>query len=650
MSRDRGSRSGAERGAAGSVRARAAILLALVSLALPLSVRVADAEEAIRFPDPDNPAVTSDGSVDRSGLRGLWFEWENQVHEGNLEGAARTAEEVQRLAKKFGVRRLTEMSLAAIASGRRAGSEGKKELADAAFAQALVFDPTLPDAEFAIGDHQFRSGNPAGAARHWALGFGKILENIIPRRSMQTSLAFILVIGAFASAIIAWLALTLRYVASFLHDVTERTEEKLGPLASRALGVALLFAPLFLGFSPPYALAFSLLVLWGYCTPLERIVASLAQLALALAPAAILTLADGAVAYRAPLLVGAVNLAEHRFDPAVIDRLEELLQESSAKDAELWWLLGSLYRDSGRNERALAYFKKALDLDPNLADAAINLGSVHYLEGDIPSSIEEYKKSLEIKDSAIANYNLSIAYNESSNFEEGTKRLGEAKRLDPGAVARWVIENRIQNADIPVDRAQRKSAALEGDVGALAGGAGRHFRNPMTVVVGALFLLTPFFHLARKFKLPYAGACVKCGRTYCRRCKAATESGIYCSQCVHIFLKKDGVAIDTKMAKVEEVKHYVRREAARRRWTSLALPGVAQFVSGHPFRGLLLGFAFFGALAGSLLLWRLYRPVMVATQVAGWSRGALAVVAVVIWLLANLRVLRPGRIESQVGS
>src|SRR6185295_2461859 len=69
-------------------------------------------------------------------------------------------------------------------------------------------------------------------------------------------------------------------------------------------------------------------------------------------------------------------------------------------------------------------------------------------------------------------------------------------------------------------------------------------------VIAALLAIIIWF---RRRKAGYANACIKCGRTFCHRCKSARESATYCTQCIHIYLKRDGVSLDTKRSKLEEV-------------------------------------------------------------------------------------------------
>jgi hypothetical protein len=84
---------------------------------------------------------------------------------------------------------------------------------------------------------------------------------------------------------------------------------------------------------------------------------------------------------------------------------------------------------------------------------------------------------------------------------------------------------------------------------------GRSIRNPLTV--GALAaLLIAIAIWARRRGAGFAGKCIKCGRTFCHRCKSAHESATYCTQCIHIYLKRDGVSLDTKRSKLADVQRY----------------------------------------------------------------------------------------------
>src|SRR6202022_816048 len=79
--------------------------------------------------------------------------------------------------------------------------------------------------------------------------------------------------------------------------------------------------------------------------------------------------------------------------------------------------------------------------------------------------------------------------------------------------------------------------------------------NPITIGAGLALILALLLWMKRRSS-GFAGSCIKCGRTFCHRCKSARESATYCTQCIHIYLKRDGVSLDTKRTKLEEVTNH----------------------------------------------------------------------------------------------
>ena len=134
----------------------------------------------------------------------------------------------------------------------------------------------------------------------------------------------------------------------------------------------------------------------------------------------------------------------------------------------------------------------------------------------------------------------------------------------------------------------------------------------------------------------YASECQKCGRAFCRLCKPSTESALLCSQCIHVYLKKDGVAIETKLQKLEDVRKRKAFEERVRGGLNVLLPGAAAFLDSR----VVLAAVAFGLFAFGLLaafwgphLAAVPRPTLsggltplgfwVAIALTGWLVGAL---------------------------
>ena len=164
-------------------------------------------------------------------------------------------------------------------------------------------------------------------------------------------------------------------------------------------------------------------------------------------------------------------------------------------------------------------------------------------------------------------------------------------------------------------------------------------RNPMTLGAILTVIMAPLIFKKRR-KAGFAGACIKCGRTYCLRCKSAHESTTFCTQCIHIYLKRDGVSMITKRAKLEEVSGYLGGVLTRNRWLATFFPGSAQMIEGHTIAGIIGAFVFVFFISLALLAGRL-APVLAPGDAARTLVRIVAIVlALVLWLFMTLPIYR----------
>jgi hypothetical protein len=165
------------------------------------------------------------------------------------------------------------------------------------------------------------------------------------------------------------------------------------------------------------------------------------------------------------------------------------------------------------------------------------------------------------------------------------------------------------------------------------------FTNPVTLGALLAALLTILLWLRRR-KNGYANACIKCGRTFCHRCKSSRESATYCTQCIHIYLKRDGVSLETKRQKLDEVQEYQAGATLRNRLFSTLLPGSGQLLEGRTMIGLLGLFLFLFFVVLAIAVGRL-APVLSPGATVQWLlRGGAVLLAVVVWLSFSLPVYR----------
>lgn len=79
--------------------------------------------------------------------------------------------------------------------------------------------------------------------------------------------------------------------------------------------------------------------------------------------------------------------------------------------AEAHYNLGVAYSMKGMHDEEVAEYRKAIELHPNYADPHYNLGTVYLNKGMFDQAIAEYKKAIEINPNlAEAHNNLAVAY------------------------------------------------------------------------------------------------------------------------------------------------------------------------------------------------------------------------------------------------
>ena len=83
-------------------------------------------------------------------------------------------------------------------------------------------------------------------------------------------------------------------------------------------------------------------------------------------------------------------------------------------EAQVRFSMGNYHQEEGEEEQALAWYLKAVESDPNLAEAHNNLGIIYKNRGEFHKAIAEYEKAVEIlrgvypeRDSSVAEPVLS---------------------------------------------------------------------------------------------------------------------------------------------------------------------------------------------------------------------------------------------------
>lgn len=118
----------------------------------------------------------------------------------------------------------------------------------------------------------------------------------------------------------------------------------------------------------------------------------------------------------------------------VVRLLRSAPSEASRRGAYDLYLEGCrLDEDEATMERAAEAYRKALELDPTLANAVTNLGNIAYRKGDVDEAERAYRRALNIDaNQPEAHYNLGYLRLEAGAQAQALEHFERALELDPG--------------------------------------------------------------------------------------------------------------------------------------------------------------------------------------------------------------------------
>lgn len=596
-------------------------------------------------------SLAIDARAQQMAPRDLWPQASAAARDGDFERAEKHTAELLGLGKTYGIRTFPVYASAAAALAGETGTS-TPELTKWAAATAGALDPRSPAVAFSDADRAMSRNDWSSAVASAVTGFvraaGNYRTNLLARADLLISAALAVVL----TAVVLALALFLRYGRSAAHDFRELLSARLTGGSVSVLAFALLFLPVFLWLGPVWLVFYWFAIFFGYAGIGERIAIAIVLAFVAVVPMVLSSTADTVAGVDSPIVQAAISGATESYQPDAVSRLREVIG-FAGNEAMLHVLMGNLESFEGREDQAAFHYRRAAELRPNYAGAHVNLGNLLFQNNEFPGAITAYEKAQQADpDLAIAFYNHSVAAGETYKFDQQAEMLELARKAN-----RSLIERLSRNPPPPtkkvvtyyppiqeaweVSRKVTRNPAARALFGNYSDfDAARATLNPLTI--GALLALVagPAFWWLRR-RRGFANACIKCGRTFCHRCKSARESATYCTQCIHIYLKRDGVSLDTKRRKLDEVNDYLLAMVRRNRILATLLPGSAQVVEGNPVSGVIGFFLFALFVVIAVLVGRLAPALGPAASMAQLLvRAAAVFCAVATWAVLAIPVYR----------
>jgi len=347
-----------------------------------------------------------------------------------------------------------------------------------------------------------------------------------------------------------------------------------------------------------------------------------------------------------------IRCRTNRIDMSMDGALTEHISPSDPLDKAFSTLLGGRYMLHGSYVKAQNIYHALLKEYPDDARAANNLGCVFFYENRYEEAIQQFSKAITNDPSmAIAYFNRSIARNKVFDFTGSQEDQQAARKLNPQLLEQSDLSQTEDWSPIPVwlslsatrsiatRLAESKPLSVQS---AIKPGTSIYalIFKPAFSTWAMLFLVGFLALLAVKKPSFFARACNKCGQPFCSRCKTSLEFESYCSQCVHLFIKQDGVSPEARLRKNYEVKHYRLTSRIAGAIFALLAPGSAHLLDGRAVTGTVILFLWCGLIAGFIApVFFLPYPLTVVTSTAPMKAAYLVVgggLSVALWVAFGL--------------
>lgn len=581
--------------------------------------------------------------------RDIWPQAAAAAREGDFDGAAARMGELQLAGRSYGIK--TFPTYASSAVGLTSESvPANPELAAWARKASGLLDGKSPSVAFNEADIAARGNDWGQAVRAALQGYARLAGNYRTNMLSRADLLIVLAMALAVTAIVFGIALFIRYGRSMAHDFRELVSKRFRGGSVSVLAFALLFLPIFLWLGPMWLIFYWFAILFGYAGVGERIAIAVLLILVALMPLAMDAASNWIAGVDSPVVQAAISSRDQSYQPEALRRLQEVLAVIP-ENAALHLLMGNLQAFEGAEDQAGIHYRRAIELRGNYAGAHVNIGNLHFLNNELPAALTAYETAQKADPNmAIAFFNASVASGELYRFDQQAQMLEKARAADRSLVERVTRTPPLQKIvmyrpdvseawDITKSISKNKAArSLFGNYSTFD--PINSAANPVTIGAVLSLLFAVLLWWIRR-RAGFANACIKCGRTFCFRCKSSRESTTYCTQCIHIYLKRDGVSLDTKRKKLEEVSDHYAGVVKRNRLFATILPGSAQMLEGRVTRGIIGLFLFALFVAIAIFVGRLAPAMGPVAHIAQLIvRVAAIVLAVVVWITMSLPVYR----------
>ncbi len=512
-----------------------------------------------------------------------WRDFETAFKDGDPEKEERALKQILALRSQYSLPKITEFAVGLIQHGKEELIRKRPDAALHLFETAAKLDPSLPYAYYSEAKVHLTKGirgiGPAAAA--CLDGFLAPLHTPSGRAYFYSKYVLVLWVTLLALGFCYALILFVKYNHLFRHEVVEFFSS-LRPQWTNFLAWGLLFLPLFFLLGPFWLAPYWMMILWSHARLSEKTLSFLFFLLIAAGFPGYRWVVESSRVSSDPSIASYISVFSEGATLKSISDFEKYAEQNQ-KDSDASIMLASLYKTDRRLTAATEVLQKHLANYPEDARGYNNLAVILYLQGetDTPLRLAQKAADLDSRD-PIYPYNLSKLQRAKFNFGEAQRFLDIAKSLDPVMVQTLEAspQERLVEA-IPTEEMIWKKFKKENPQQASL------IQNPFSLL--AIGFLGAAILIGSRSRKNSARECVKCGKAFCRKCQPANNKDYpFCVQCLHIFVRKDGVSSLSKQDKMQEIEQHARRQGLFLRLSSLIMPGAGSIYRDQTLSGVLL--------------------------------------------------------------
>lgn len=502
-------------------------------------------------------------------------------------------EQVSRGARTVPVLARLELQAARDLAGR-----GDKEAAERHLREAVRLDPHYARAHFELARLNIGRLDPGGLV--------DLAQGVLSLTATFRAQAVTAVNGAswlsrvwLLTNLVICLAFSIKYLPYVAHKLTERLRTRHHAAFPRAASYLLLLSPALFFVDSIVSVAYLVTLCWFFMYRREKI-----AVIVLVAPFVAAGITDIHIRTAAVLTnpKSFTSLVDRANNAAAEENLLQHLEQSSPPglEVEKQLALGLLHFKGRRYYDASDYLFQAVSRDPQRTMGYINLGNVHFMQGDYEKALQGYRKAegLDPLD-PICQYNLAQAYIKTLLMKEASQSLQAAAsgvERERTGYAEASFDKMLVLPKLFSNQETWKIALAEGkslDEGELA--RGRVFfpwlpgRAGALIVIGALVFVIILSRFIDPSTLTFQ--CSNCGKLTCNNCCDSEREITLCQECAGSIETVTSEKVVDALLRQRRQSVLVRRKKAARVATML-LPGTRDLYYGHVSRGIALSALF----------------------------------------------------------